>query len=135
MGRVARHRRVARESFMSDPLLIEKPTRVRFGVLAFLCVLAFVFYLDRLCIGKAATSIQAELGLDETRMGWIFSAFTLAYCLFEVPTGAWGDRYGSRGVLTRIVLWWSAFTMLTGAAPGFWSMLGVRFLFGARDGP
>src|SRR5262249_41130208 len=46
-------------------------------------------------------------------MGVVFGAFTLAYGLFEVPTGRWGDRYGSRGVLTRIVLWWSAFTALT----------------------
>src|SRR5579884_1966470 len=110
-----------------------EPTRVRYGVLTFLGVLAFVFYVDRLCIGQAALSMQADLGISKDEMGWIFSAFTLAYCLFEVPTGAWGDRYGSRGVLTRIVLWWSAFTMLTGAAPGFVAMLVVRFLFGAGE--
>jgi nitrate/nitrite transporter NarK len=36
-------------------------------------------------------------------------------------------------VLTRIVLWWSAFTMLTGAALGFRSLIGIRFLFGAGE--
>ncbi len=41
-------------------------------------------------------------------MGYALAAFMLAYGLFEVPTGRWGDRYGSRGVLTRIVIWWSA---------------------------
>jgi MFS transporter, ACS family, glucarate transporter len=112
---------------------IEKPTRVRFGVLAFLCVLAFVFYVDRLCISKAAASIEADLELSHEQMGMIFSAFTLAYLLFEVPTGAWGDRYGSRGVMTRIVLWWSAFTALTAAAVGLWSMIAIRFLFGAGE--
>ncbi len=121
---------------MSEPLRypsIARPTRVRFGVLTFLGVLAFVFYVDRLCIGQAALSMQEELGISKDEMGWIFSAFTLAYCLFEVPTGAWGDRYGSRGVLTRIVVWWSAFTALTGVASGFWALLVIRFLFGAGE--
>src|SRR5262249_38535458 len=92
----------------------ERPTRARYGVLAFLCGLAFVPYIDRICISKAAPLIEAELGLSHTAMGFVFGAFTVAYGLFEVPTGRWGDRYGSRGVLTRIVLWWSACTALTG---------------------
>jgi MFS family permease len=57
----------------------------------------------------------------------------LAYILFEVPTGHWGDRFGSRTVITRIVLWWSFFTALTGAALGFWSLFAFRFLFGAGE--
>ena len=61
------------------------------------------------------------------------SAFTLAYGLFEVPTGRWGDRYGSRGVLARIVVWWSAFTALTGAAMSLPMLVVVRFLFGAGE--
>ena len=36
-------------------------------------------------------------------------------------------------MLTRIVLWWSAFTMLTGAARGFQSLVAIRFLFGAGE--
>ena len=60
-------------------------------------------------------------------------AFTLAYGLFEVPTGRWGDRIGGRRVLTRISLWWSAFTAMTGACTGLWSLVAVRFLFGAGE--
>jgi MFS family permease len=60
-------------------------------------------------------------------------AFTLAYGLFEIPTGRWGDRLGARRVLTRISLWWSAFTALTGACTGLWMLVGVRFLFGAGE--
>lgn len=118
---------------MLQPLAAEPPTRVRYGVLAYLCVLAFIFYVDRLCISKAALRIEEDLDLTHEEMGMIFSAFTLAYCLFEVPTGAWGDRHGSRGVLTRIVLWWSAFTALTAAGAGFASMIAIRFLFGAGE--
>jgi MFS family permease len=106
---------------------------VRYRVLAFLAAMTFVLYLDRVCIGQAAPMIKRDLGISETQKGIIFAAFTLAYAVFEVPAGSWGDRFGSRGVLTRIVIWWSFFTGLTGAAMGFWSLLVVRFLFGAGE--
>ncbi|MFN0056682.1 MAG: MFS transporter [Planctomycetales bacterium] len=134
------------------------PTRARMILLALLASLVFILYLDRVCIGKAAPRIEEELGISHTQMGYLFGAFTIAYGLFEVPTGRWGDRYGSRGVLTRIVLWWSLFTALTGCVPVFswdtgwsapWSsatgeaarlaidsfaiLLVVRFLFGAGE--
>ena len=110
-----------------------RPTAVRYGVLFFLCTLALLLYIDRICIGQAETSIRNELGFDKKQMGWMFSAFMLAYCLFEVPTGHWGDRFGSRGVIARIVVWWSMFTALTGAAFGFYSLVAIRFLFGAGE--
>ena len=59
--------------------------------------------------------------------------FTLAYCLFEIPTGMMGDRLGPRRVLTRIVMWWSMFTTLTGAMTGYYPLLLTRFLFGAGE--
>ncbi len=111
----------------------EAPTRTRYGVLGFLCSLSFVLYLDRVCIGQAVVPIQKELELTNTQMGYALAAFTIAYGLFEVPTGRWGDRFGSRGVLTRIVIWWSIFTALTGAATGLVVLVVVRFLFGAGE--
>jgi MFS transporter, ACS family, glucarate transporter len=108
-------------------------SHVRRGVLGLACLLAVVTYLDRVCIGAAAPYMMRELGLSVLQMGWVFSAFTLAYSLFEVPSGWLGDRRGPRNVLTRIVLWWSAFTMLTGAARGYASLLAIRFLFGAGE--
>jgi ACS family glucarate transporter-like MFS transporter len=109
------------------------PTRGRYVTLAYLCGLTFVLYLDRMCMGKAAPFIQRELELSDFKMGWFHAAFTLAYGLFELPTGHLGDKYGSRSVLVRIVLWWSVFTALTGAATGFWGLVLVRFLFGAGE--
>jgi len=109
------------------------PTRTRFIVLAFLCTLAFLLYIDRTCIGQAAQSICRELNLDKFEWSIVINAFTLAYCLFEVPAGYWGDRFGSRGIITRIVVWWSAFTALTGACFSLWPLVGVRFLFGAGE--
>ena len=96
-------------------------------------LLAIVTYLDRVCISIAAPFIMADLGLTFVQMSTVFGAFTLAYSLFEVPSGWSGDVIGPRRVLTRIVLWWSAFTMLTGAAQGLRSLVIIRFLFGAGE--
>jgi MFS family permease len=102
-------------------------------VVIWLCGMAGVLYLDRICMGQAVEPIQRELRLSNERMGLVAMAFTLAYGLFEVPTGRLGDRIGGRRVLTRVVLWWSLFTALTGTAWGFTSLLVVRFLFGAGE--
>jgi MFS transporter, ACS family, glucarate transporter len=108
-------------------------TRVRAKVLAFAFLLAAVTYLDRICISAAAPFIMDDLHLSVVQMSVVFSAFTLAYSLFEVPSGWLGDVRGPRRVLTRIVLWWSAFTMMTGAARGFAPLVAIRFLFGAGE--
>ena len=102
-------------------------------VLAVLCLLSGILYLDRICISAALGPIQTDLGLTNTQMSLVLMAFTLAYGLFEVPTGRWGDLIGARRVLTRISLWWSLFTGLTGACTGLWSLVAVRFLFGAGE--
>jgi len=124
--------------------VVSRPTRYRILVLAVLCSLAFLTYLDRICIMRAQGNIvrdlrfeeltpadeqslreqglerageaRAKLGKDRAtrRMSWVFSAFVFGYLLFEVPAGWLGDRCGARSVIVRIVLWWSIFTALTG---------------------
>jgi len=106
---------------------------VRGRVLGFVFLLSVVTYLDRICIAAAAPFIMEDLKLTVLQMSVVFSAFTLAYSLFEIPTGWLGDTRGPRQVLTRIVVWWSAFTMLTGAARGLASLVVIRFLFGAGE--
>ena len=83
---------------------------------AFMLLLAAIAYLDRICISTAAPAIRADLGLSDSEMGFVFSAFTPAYALFEVPSGWFADRFGARVTLTRIVVWWSAMTAATGLA-------------------
>ncbi len=108
-------------------------THVRYRVVAFTMTLAAVTYLDRVCISILAPNIMRDLRLTGIQMSYAFSAFTLAYALFEIPTAWWADRVGSRRVLTRIVLWWSAFTMATAGAFNYTALLLVRFLFGAGE--
>jgi len=107
--------------------------RARGGVIALLILLFAITYLDRVCISVAGPRMQDDLHLDPVRWGWVTGIFTFAYCLFEIPTGSLGDRSGPRRVLTRIVLWWSAFTALTGAVSRYPLLLLARFLFGAGE--
>jgi MFS transporter, ACS family, glucarate transporter len=125
----------------TTPSTSDKPTRVRYGVLAFCCVLSMITYLDRVCFGTVAPYIRAEFDLSRSQLGWLFTAFALAYAAFEVPTGYLGDLFGARKTLIRIVLWWSAFTALTGAIYpyaawpmlSFLALLAVRFFFGVGE--
>ena len=66
--------------------------------------------------GKRDKIIQSEFALSDAQFGWVFSAFTFAYAIFEIPGGWLGDRFGPRKVLMRIVVWWSAFTRTDGGA-------------------
>ncbi len=107
--------------------------KARHRVLGFLSLLSVITYLDRVCISVAGPRMQAALSLSPEKWGWVTGVFTLAYALFEIPSGSLGDRTGPRRVLTRIVLWWSAFTSLTGAVSSFIPLVLIRFAFGMGE--
>ncbi len=109
------------------------PSRIRYRVLGYAVCLAAITYLDRICISLTAPLMMRDLGLNKVEMSFVFSAFTLAYAIFEIPTGWWGDRIGTRKVLTRIVVWWSCFTIGTATAFNYTSLLALRFLFGVGE--
>jgi ACS family glucarate transporter-like MFS transporter len=106
---------------------------VRNRVVAFTLALAAVTYLDRVCIAVLAPKISAELDLSRIQMGYVFSAFAIAYAGFGVPIARWADRDGARRVLTWVVLVWSTFTMATAIAWNFASLAVIRFLFGVGE--
>ena len=110
-----------------------QPTRARHWVIVFAVTLAIITYIDRVCISQSADHIQRDLGFTKEQMSWVFSVFTLAYALFEIPAGWLGDRRGPRGVLMRVVVMWSFFTAATGWAWNLASMIVCRFLFGAGE--
>src|SRR6185503_5930947 len=134
-------------------------TRYRYRVLAVLCSLAFLTYLDRICIMRVQGDIERDLRFTELttadeqalrdrglagdaqarakaesnrateRMSWVFSAFVAGYVLFEVPGGWLGDKWGAHAVIFRIVLCWSLFTAATGGVK--W----IAPLFASKPGP
>ena len=107
------------------------PTRYR--VLGFMFVLMMVTYIDRVCFSTTAGLMSDELGLTNEQLGRAGSFFILGYILFEIPGGFLADRFGARSLLTRIVIWWSVFTALTGVAWNLTSLIATRFLFGCGE--
>jgi ACS family glucarate transporter-like MFS transporter len=105
----------------------------RSTVLGFLALLSLITYFDRVCISVAGPMMQRELGLSSKQWGWVLSAFIVAYGLFEIPSGAMGDRHGYRVTLMRIVAWWSVFTSLTAVARNYFTLIVMRFLFGVGE--
>jgi MFS family permease len=99
-------------------------------VLGFLAVLSIITFIDRLAIAVTGPTIQKDLAISPEQWGWILSAYVIAYAVFEVPSGAMGDKHGYRKELTRITLWWSFFTAITAVCRNFWQLAAARFLFG-----
>lgn len=110
-----------------------KPTHTRYGVVAFALALAMIMYIQRVAISQAIVPISADLHLNKAETGAVLGAFGLSYALFEIPMGLLGDKLGVRWVLSQLVLIWSIFTALTGAAWNLASLWVVRFLFGAGE--
>jgi MFS transporter, ACS family, glucarate transporter len=105
----------------------------RYRVTGLLILLFGITYLDRVCISVAGPRMQEDLLIGPVGWGWVTGVFGISYCLFEIPTGLLGDRKGPRRILTRIVLWWSTFTALTGVMTSYYPLLITRFLFGAGE--
>ena len=59
--------------------------------------------MDRVAISLTSKDVMQELGISDLQMGFVFSAFTLAYGLCAVPIGRFGDKLGPRSVLTWMV--------------------------------
>lgn len=117
----------------------QRPSKVRFLVLAAACSLAVVTYIHRVGFATAVSEIREPIGLSDGQIGALMAAFMVAYGLFEIPWGMLGDRVGVRSVLSIVILCGSA---LTGAlALVFWlpprtawsfgALFALRFLFGA----
>lgn len=105
----------------------------RYELVVIFVIFAIITYLDRNSISSIGDDITRELNLSDQQWGMVLSAFSLAYGAFEIPTGIMVDKIGPKKTLIRIVLWWSAFTILTGFASGFYFLIIVRFLFGAGE--
>jgi MFS family permease len=111
-----------------------KNLRVPHIILALLCVMYFITYIDRVNISTAASAIQDEFGFSKTQLGFIFSAFAWPYLVFQVIGGWVGDKFGARRTLFWCGLVWAAATILTGFASGLASLFAARLLVGLGEG-
>ncbi len=108
-----------------------KPTYV---VLAMLCIMYFITYIDRVNISTAASEIQKELGLSNTQLGLVFSAFAYPYLLFQVVGGWVGDRFGPRKTLFWCGMIWAASTIMTGFVNSLPTLFIARVALGFGEG-
>jgi len=110
-----------------------KPTKTRWLVLVLISFMYLITYMDRSNISVAQPEIAKQFGLSKSAMGLVLAAFTWAYALGQVPSGWFGDRFGPKRVLVVIMTLWSVTAVMTGAAFGFASLFGARFLLGLSE--
>jgi sugar phosphate permease len=129
---------VRQEPAAPAPERLGRPTWVRYQVLAAACLLALISYIYRVGFAALGSDLKKDLGLGDQQLGYLMTAFLVAYGLFEVPWGVLGDRFGGRHVLTVVA---ATSAVLTGAValavllPAGWLgslgfLLVLRFLFG-----
>jgi MFS family permease len=111
-----------------------KKPRATTIVLGLLCLMYLITYVDRVNIATAAPEIRRELGLSNTRLGFVLSAFGYPYLLFQIFGGWIGDRFGPHKTLFMCGVIWAAATILTGLAGGILSLFLVRVLLGVGEG-
>src|SRR5215470_1309274 len=120
----------------------QRPTRVRWQILAILATVMLVTALGRLNLGIAAKFMQEEFKFTTDTMGWILGTFAFGYALFQIPCGWAGDRYGPRVTLTVALLGWGLCTILVAVVSSFrwtvplhfaWSLAGIRLVTGAGE--
>lgn len=120
---------------MSTPR--DEPHRLLAGpagrVLALLTLVNLFNYLDRFIVSALVESLRADLWLTDTRLGWLMTGFIVVYSLASPLFGALGDRRARPPLVAAGVLLWSIAAMLSGAARGFWTLLGARMAVGIGE--
>ncbi|WP_296253211.1 MFS transporter [Pseudomonas sp. UBA4194] len=103
-------------------------------VMVLLCLMYFITYVDRVNVSTAAAHFSTELGLSNTQLGFIFSAFAYPYMIFQFIGGWVSDRFGAKRTLIVCAFIWAGATVLTGLAGGFLSLVAARMLLGLGEG-
>lgn len=108
--------------------------KVRHLILAVMCLMYFIAYIDRVNISVAGPLLKEEFGLTATQLGFVFSAFAYPYAAMQIFGGWCADRFGPRLVLTVLSIIWAIATILCGFAWGLTSLLVFRFVLGIGEG-
>ena len=112
-----------------------RPTAVRHQVLATATVVAFLMYLDRICLAQiiSSDSFQKHLTLSPGEIDGVKGAFFWAYALAQVPAGWLSDRFGARPLIALYIAAWSVFTAATSFSWGFTTLLITRLGCGLAE--
>jgi MFS family permease len=103
-------------------------------VLALLCAMYLILFVDRVNISTAGPLMRPDLGISNTQLGLAFSAFAIPYALFQLIGGWIGDKFGPRLTLSACCGMVALSTILMGAASGFVSLFALRLALGFGEG-
>jgi MFS transporter, ACS family, glucarate transporter len=121
--------------------LQSKKTNIRWIIVAICFLVTTINYADRATISIAASPLQKSLGINAVTMGYVFSAFSWAYALGQIPGGWILDKFGTKKVLFWSLFLWSFFTTLQGFIGSFNAGTAVimlfilRFIVGLSEAP
>ena len=102
-------------------------------VVALLAVAAFINYVDRGNLATAGPLLRDQLGLSNTQLGLLLSAFFWTYTPGQLPAGWLAERLDPRRVLAAGLAIWGTATALTGLASGFVVLLALRLVLGLGE--
>jgi ACS family glucarate transporter-like MFS transporter len=122
-------------------LVETRPTRVRYWIIAILFAVSCFSYGDRVALSIAGSALSKSILLDPVKLGYLFSGFSWAYVLGQLPSGALLDRYGAKRVYGIAIAVWSACALLVGfagylvASVAFSVIFALRLLAGFAQAP
>jgi ACS family D-galactonate transporter-like MFS transporter len=105
-------------------------TRIVVGLLT---VAILINYIDRSNMSVAAPTLQIELGLSATQLGFLLGAFFWSYTLMQMVVGWLVDHIGASIVMAAGFLLWSVATSVTGLVHGFAMLFGARLVLGVGE--
>jgi MFS transporter, ACS family, tartrate transporter len=108
-------------------------SKLRRRIIPLLFFLYVVAYLDRINIGFAALTMNADLGITGAQFGLIVGIFFWGYFLFEIPSNLLLHKIGARIWIARILISWGMVAMLTGVVHSVTQFYVVRFLLGVAE--
>ncbi len=103
---------------------------MRYFVLAFLCLIAVIAYVQRLGVQSASKQIEGEYRIDTELFGTLGTMWLIGYAVMQIPSGWLADRIGSRNALTIYAIVWSAIAGSIGLCTSFELLLVVWFVMG-----
>ncbi len=109
--------------------------RHRGRAIALITAAGMLNFIDRSSLAIANPLIRADLGLSIAEMGLLLSAFLWSFALFQLPSGAWVDRYGPRRLIAASIVLWSMVQAACGLVTGFWGLAAARIGLGITEGP
>jgi len=103
-------------------------------VLAILCFVYVLNFLDRQLVSILAKPIQDGLGLTDGQLGRITGLyFALFYCSIAIPVGWLADRTNRVKVLSVACALWSAATAACGLAANYPQLVAARMAVGVGE--